>query len=134
MLDNLGKELGLTPIELEVLHHRLSASDAIVESMMDTYTPEGEPLYAQADIENIIDHLQNGDLTEARRCSDVITADVLRDCVAGNTIAALAAEAHDNAEITHLRFDKIIDAGRSLAKKIQAIDPQDREPASFPAC
>lgn len=102
--------LKLTPLEREILNHRLEVPDAIADALMDN----DDYSLNEEDIENAINKLYRGGDAETD-----IEKLVLWDCVDGSTYGARSDE------ITHQKQAAIDRAGDSLARKVSAVIGKD---------
>jgi hypothetical protein len=93
----------LTKLEAEILDHRLSVVDALIEVLEE---------YHESDVLAVVAKLKRGELAEADRFSRRLTNDVLADCVEGSTFLGAASQESDQKQ------NAIYRAGESLAKKI----------------
>lgn len=101
---NLADTLKLTPLELDILNHRLAVADALAEVL------EGD--YHKDDVVAVADLLAKGDLAAALRVSKVLVYDVLDDAVAGSTYLGSASSQSPQKQAAIYR------AGESLACKV----------------
>lgn len=102
--------LNLTPLEREILDHRLAVPDAIADGLAGEYPDDA--------VGAVCGLLAAGDYAGAVEVSRTVTYAVLRDAVDGSTYAATVADAVDNHEATPQRYAAVCRAGRSLAEKV----------------
>jgi hypothetical protein len=103
-----ANDMGLTAAEFDMLKHRLDVPDAIVECLDD---------YHPSDVEDIIDCLGRGSLTDARSYSEAIAHAVLFDCVDGSTAVACYYERNNPTP----EYRAAVRVGRSLARKVSRL-------------
>ena len=112
-------KIQLTKLETEILRHRLTVPDALVEALTDVFPGDFDPKYHPQDIEDIIEALEtslNTDMLDTAKAEDrdiKITHVVLADCVEGSTWVSSM-----KGNQSSLMISKHIKAGESLAKKI----------------
>lgn len=95
----------LTPLEREILNHRLTCPDGLADVFDEEHSAE--------DVEKVCSLLLKGDIEGALKLDEVITADVLADAVEGSTYYG-----NGISLVSDRKQDAILKTGRSLAVKI----------------
>lgn len=106
----------LTPLEQEILNHRLDVPDAIADAL---------PEYSNVDVADVADFLLASEVDKARAINEQLMYDVLADAVSGSVYLGASSEESEMKQSTIAR------AGNSLARKISAYIGRKVE---FPAC
>ena len=117
-----GTKMKLTPLEKDILNHRLEVPDSIIDALTDNDADEFGNWHP-VDIEYVAERLLAGEFKDAIYHNEAITHAVLIDAVEGSTYWAVA----DGAGKSSQKIGSIIKAGQSLAVKIQEFTESNRE-------
>jgi len=96
------KRLELTPVEFEIIHHRLTLWDALADCLADTFEWDWQKVYdAVSDFEAMLrSAAKSGAVKIDVESLSEIEREALRDCVDGSTWFASAEDAVASGEIS----------------------------------
>lgn len=118
--NEIPKTLGLTPLEWEILEHRLS-SDALTECYKNNAEAADDAMHYwhPDDIEAVGESLMNGELKEALRMCDGLTVDMVCDALEGTVLFDIWSEEVACHTMTRSAYNRRYDAAFSLKKKLE---------------
>lgn len=106
----IAELLQLTPLEWEVMEHRLDVEDCLIDALCDD-----DDGFDRDDTAAVIELLQQGEWEQALDVEPDIAVEVLCDCVNGSTFFGCAEH-----NVSEQKLNAIIKAGESLADKVEA--------------
>lgn len=118
--NEIPKALGLTPLEWEILEHRLS-SDALTDCYKNNADAVENPMeyWHPDDIEAVGESLMNGELKEALRMCDGLTVDMVCDALEGTVLFYIWTDEVTFGTMNRAAYNRRYAAAFSLKKKLE---------------